>query len=305
MKKMGGTSKIAAAFLLAALALPFSSGVLAQNQDQAQQQTIEAISNTTLAYIKTGNENLDRMSAAGLSGLGRQLYRRTGVQNVQITRDDNNMPVISTSQVMVVGVDPAKDDLSVYPFIYWPIDPDQKALSSEALKNLNAYMNKGGQALIDTRDQSTGGRGEAWLQQAVKDGLDIPALEKVEGCVLKAQKKGADKPCHSLGKSFFLLDSFPGRYAGGVLWAEKTETYRSDGVASVLIGGSEWAAAWATDTEGNYMFPVTGGNPEQREYAFRAGINMVMYALTGNYKNEVIHTPTLDKRLKPASLDKF
>ena len=35
----------------------------------------------------------------------------------------------------------------------------------------------------------------------------------------------------------------------------------------------------------------------QREMAFRVGINIVMYALTGNYKADQVHVPALLERL--------
>jgi hypothetical protein len=45
------------------------------------------------------------------------------------------------------------------------------------------------------------------------------------------------------------------------------------------------------------MFPVSPGGEVQREYAYRAGVNMVMYALSGNYKADQVHVPTILKRL--------
>jgi len=45
------------------------------------------------------------------------------------------------------------------------------------------------------------------------------------------------------------------------------------------------------------MLPLVPGEPRQREYAFRAGTNIVMYALTGNYKADQVHIPALLERL--------
>src|SRR5205807_1660790 len=41
----------------------------------------------------------------------------------------------------------------------------------------------------------------------------------------------------------------------------------------------------------------TPGEPRQREFAFRAGVNIVMYTLTGNYKADQVHAPALIERL--------
>jgi hypothetical protein len=38
-------------------------------------------------------------------------------------------------------------------------------------------------------------------------------------------------------------------------------------------------------------------DPWQREYAHRAGVNIVMYMLTGNYKADQVHIPALLERL--------
>ena len=59
----------------------------------------------------------------------------------------------------------------------------------------------------------------------------------------------------------------------------------------------DWAAAWAIDERGRGMFPVTPGGEVQREYAYRAGVNMIMYALSGNYKSDQVHAPTILRRL--------
>ena len=40
---------------------------------------------------------------------------------------------------------------------------------------------------------------------------------------------------------------------------------------------------------------VTG--ERQREVAFRFGVNLIMYVLTGNYKSDQVHVPALLERL--------
>jgi hypothetical protein len=44
-------------------------------------------------------------------------------------------------------------------------------------------------------------------------------------------------------------------------------------------------------------FPVVPGGERQREQAFRFGINLVMYTLTGNYKADQVHLPAIIERL--------
>ena len=123
--------------------------------------------------------------------------------------------------------------------------------------------------------------------------LDIPPLEPVP----------AD---HVLTKAFYLLNDFPGRYAGGPLWVETTQNAEArsdrpasagDGVSTILITENDFASAWAMDKSGSFMFPTVPTDPLQREMAFRAGVNIVMYTLTGNYKADQVHVPALLERL--------
>ncbi|MEX2407785.1 MAG: DUF4159 domain-containing protein, partial [Rhodovibrionaceae bacterium] len=102
---------------------------------------------------------------------------------------------------------------------------------------------------------------------------------------------------HVLTKAFYLMQDFPGRYAGGDLWIEDTEETRNDGVASVIIGSNDWAGAWAINDVGQPRFAVLPGGERQREMAYRAGVNVVMYALTGNYKSDQVHIPFILERL--------
>jgi hypothetical protein len=124
--------------------------------------------------------------------------------------------------------------------------------------------------------------------------LDLPPLEPVP----------AD---HVLTKAFYLLREFPGRWDGGKLWVEAlppadpgaaaAPARGGDGVSPVIIGGNDWAAAWATDAQGRPLVDVAPGGGRQRELAIRFGINLVMYTLTGNYKADQVHVPALLERL--------
>jgi hypothetical protein len=70
-----------------------------------------------------------------------------------------------------------------------------------------------------------------------------------------------------------------------------------DGVSTLLITSNDFAGAWAIDNENRSLFPTVPPNPSQREFAFRAGVNIVMYTITGNYKADQVHIPALLERL--------
>ena len=56
-------------------------------------------------------------------------------------------------------------------------------------------------------------------------------------------------------------------------------------------------SAWAVDTTGRPLYAVVPGGERQRELAYRVGVNLVMYALTGNYKADQVHIPFILERL--------
>ncbi|MBN9009254.1 MAG: DUF4159 domain-containing protein, partial [Rhizobiales bacterium] len=200
-----------------------------------------------------------------------------------------------------MGVDPAKDDLSFFPLLYWPIDPSAPLPTSATMARVDAYMRQGGSVLFDTRDQLerstnagnfSGTPAAEYLRQMLSS-LDIPPLEPVP----------AD---HVLTKAFYLLNEFPGRYTGGPLWVETTQNDAAhadrpanagDGVSTILITENDFASAWAMDRDGRFIYPTVPTDPVQREMAFRTGVNIVMYTLTGNYKADQVHVPALLERL--------
>ena len=50
------------------------------------------------------------------------------------------------------------------------------------------------------------------------------------------------------------------------------------------------------------MLPLVPGEPRQREFAFRAGVNIVMYTLTGNYKADQVHVPGAARAARPVGV---
>ena len=244
---------------------------------------MRASTGTRLAYVLTGNASLDQTTEAGLKGLSMVLAERTALE------PDEPM-----------GVDVSRDELAFFPLLYWAIDPAMPDLPEGALERVDAYMKRGGTILFDTRDQSSGaaaipgsgGPGMQTLRRLLAK-VDIPALEPVP----------AD---HVLTKAFYLLQSFPGRFDGGDLWVEATQrsaddeprpAHNSDGVSSILITSNDFAGAWALNDQREPMLPAVPGGERQREMAYRVGINIVMYALTGNYKADQVHVPALLERL--------
>ncbi len=253
----------------------------AQSSDLA---VIEAASKVTLGYVATGDERVDFIAEAGLKGLSNVLRNRTSVEPGE-----------------PVAVDFETDELSVFPFLYWPVTVSQRLPTASAYTRLNRFLRGGGMIMFDTLDADLAGVGQTnanrrMLRQLTLP-LDIPPLEPLPFD-------------HVLTRTFYLLQDFPGRYAGRDLWVEAAPgdadrlegmPFRNlnDNVTPVLIGGNDWASAWAVDDAGNEMFQIGRGaaGERQRELARRFGVNVIMNVLTGNYKSDQVHVPALLERL--------
>ncbi len=281
----------AAALLIACLAMsvmpvpshadPRSTQPDPRSAQPLSQRDFDSVLNTRLAYVVTGDPEVDDESKAGLTTLSIVLAQRT-----------------SLTPATPVGIDPSRDELAFYPMLYWPVVASNAQPAPQTVAKIAAYMKNGGTIIFDTRDALTARPGtptpEAlWLRQLL-DGVDVPQLEPVP----------AD---HVVTKTFYLLDGFYGRYADGQTWIEAlppanpsdgARPARSgDGVSPIIITGNDLAAGWAGDRNGEALYTLVPGGQRQHELALRGGVNLVMYTLTGNYKADQVHVRDLLERL--------
>ncbi|MDB5515092.1 MAG: LytTR family transcriptional regulator [Tardiphaga sp.] len=271
------------AALAIALALSLFTAPVPSRADGNDDFAIKAVSQTHLAYVVTGNADVDSIVKAGMSGLTLFLAQRTALEAGE-----------------PVGIDPAHDELAFFPLIYWPVVPGAPKPPQDAINRIDAYMKQGGTVLFDTRDAvealgGPGGESQTPGMQALRgilSSLDVPELEPVPRE-------------HVLTKTFYLLRDFPGRYNTGQTWVEtlpreddneaaSRPARGGDGVSPIIITSNDLAGAWAIRPDGLPMLPLS---PRDREFASRAGVNIVMYTLTGNYKADQVHAPALIERL--------
>jgi hypothetical protein len=275
---------VAALVALFAIAPAFSFIPPARAQQPAQisPRDLESALTTRLAYVVTGDAQADEASRAGLASLTRALAARTS-----LTPGDP------------VGVDPARDELVFYPMIYWPVVAGKPLPPPNAINKIGTFMKQGGSIVFDTRDALASRPGgpmtpEArWLRDLLA-GVDVPELEPVPHD-------------HVITKTFYLLDGFIGRTTIGQTWVEALPPEPNDGtprparagdsVSPIVITSNDLAAAWASDRNGEPLYPLVPGGARQRELAIRGGVNLVMYTLTGNYKSDQVHVRDLLDRL--------
>ncbi len=265
-KRGFGVSSLAFLFFLT---LPLSAAA----EDSVAEKDMMYANGFYLAYIQSGDSGLDAVTQRGLESLSEILTRRTSVE------PDG-----------VVSVNPETDNLAFFPIIYWAISPGKAPYSGKAMQNVQNYLDHGGTIVFDTRDQSgstgsgTETEGSRTLQQ-MTGSLNIPPLIPIP-------------KDHVLTRSFYLLKDFPGRYSGGTVWVEQHSAGGRDDVSSVIIGGNDWAGSWASSGVGSSARQsMLFGGSKQEEMSLRFGVNLVMYALTGNYKNDQVHLPHILKRL--------
>ena len=162
-------------------------------------------------------------------------------------------------------------------------------------------MKNGGTVVFDTRDALMARPGgpptpEALWLRALLEGVDVPELEPVPRD-------------HVLTKTFYLLDRIVGR----------TDDRRRPGSRrcrrpipmTATRGPREPETACRRSSSPPTISPPPGRAtpmggrsirsfreaPRQRELAFRSGINLVMYTLTGNYKADQVHAKDIIERL--------
>ncbi len=281
----------AAASLLIAFALAGGLGsdrAQAQavpNADEAQTAiaALEATLVTRIAYVVSGDQLIDETSLAGLEGLGRYISSRTALEPGD-----------------PAGIDLAADELAFFSLIYWPLGPDSEVPAADVMAKVDSFLKNGGTILFDTRDAGQPALDGAFANtpetvklRQILAFINVPPLEPVP-------------PDHVLTKAFYLLAEFPGRWRESDLWVESLGESRQDpnrparggdGVSPIIITGNDFAAAWATAPDGRFLYPTIPADPRQRELAFRSGVNIVMYTLTGNYKADQVHVPALLERL--------
>src|SRR5258705_9566512 len=101
--------------------------------DDNDEFAIKAVSQSLLAYVVTGNSDVDSIVKAGMSRLTLVLAQRTALEAGD-----------------PVGVDPAHDELAFFPLIYWPVVAGGPKLPQDAINRIEAYMKQGGTVVFDT-----------------------------------------------------------------------------------------------------------------------------------------------------------
>ena len=250
--------------------------------DQLPSKEMISILTSRLAYVLNGDNNIDATAYDGLKHLTNELRARTSYEPGD-----------------PIGLDLNKDDLSLYPLIYWPVYASMPQPNEKVIQKLATFMRSGGTVIFDTRngDAHSNVIGESqessWLRLLLQQ-LDVPVVEQVPRD-------------HVITKTYYLINKIQGSTETCDSWVEKTfmdvaderrnnVIQSTDNVSSLIITSCNLASAWSRFSRENTF--SSNKDTHNLELAMRSGINIVMYTLTGNYKSDQVHKRRIIERLQ-------
>lgn len=200
---------------------------------------------------------------SGVRRLAWELQRRT---SVEVALEVRPIPLASPR-------------LFEHPFLCWSGDSGVAPLSNAEVENLRRYLTYGGFLFID----NAGGAAPEAFESSVR-------REMVR--VLPLNPLLTVPTSHVLFKAFYLLDSVPGRVLNKSFIEGATLGRR----IAVMYSGNDVLGALSRDESGAAEFEVTPGGERQRELATRTALNVALYALCLDYKDDAVHLPLILKR---------
>lgn len=173
------------------------------------------------------------------------------------------------------------DDPTIFetPFLYWSGDAAFPALSDAEVQGLQRFVSFGGFVIIDDASAPGDDGFDGSIRRELSRALPTDPLSEL----------GND---HVLYRSFYLLE----RPEGRVLGPDHVEAIVTSERLAVVYSRHDLGGAWARDNLGNWEHPVEPGGDDQRERAIRLGVNLVMYAMCLDYKDDQVHAPFIMRR---------
>ncbi|MEM6961645.1 MAG: DUF4159 domain-containing protein [Myxococcota bacterium] len=172
------------------------------------------------------------------------------------------------------------DDPRVFdsPFLYFGGDQEFPPLAEAHVTGLRRFVEFGGFVLIDDVAPERGGFDRA-VRRLLSRAFPDRRLNRLSAT-------------HTIYRSFYLLERPLGRTEG----PDYLEVLERSGRVSLVYSRHDLAGAWARDNLGTFLHDVRPGGAQQREYAYRLGVNLVMYALCLDYKDDQVHVPFILRR---------
>lgn len=179
----------------------------------------------------------------------------------------------------VAALGPTDKKLFRHPLLYWAGTGAVPELPADGVRLLRRWLTYGGTLLIDSADAEAGGGFDQSVRRELERILPQRPLERVP-------------TDHVVYKTFYLVD----QQAGRVIRKGHVEGITLEKRLAVVYSENDLGGAWARDAFGRWEHAVTPGGDRQREMSYRFGINIIMYALCLDYKEDLVHAPFILKR---------
>lgn len=172
-------------------------------------------------------------------------------------------------------------DLFAYPFLYMAGKYEFEPFTSEEVESLRRFLSYGGFLLADDTLGQPGYGFDKSFRREMKRVFPEKELKRIPSS-------------HSAMRSYYLLR----RIGGRLMVSPYLEGITIGNTAPLIYCHNDLGGAWERDHLGSWVYPCTPGGEKQRKDAFHVGINLILYAMTGNYKEDLIHAPFIRKRLQ-------
>ena len=212
--------------------------------------------------LSTGKRGLDAARSTGATSWSWELIRRTS----------------APARLTVSRIAADSTELLEEPFSVWFGAEAVEPLSEPEIRGLRLYLSLGGVLFVDDSNPILGDFGRSVRRELSRVLPESPVVRL--------------PPQHVLYKSYYLLNGPVGRVEG----PPYLEAIQSGKIACVLLSSHDLLGALAQERGGGWTFPIESGEQEQRELAIRLAINLAMYVLCLDYKDDQVHAEELMRR---------
>lgn len=212
--------------------------------------------------VVAGGKRLAAPRSAGPSAWSMELINRTSAPARLVPRE--------------VALD--RPELCSEPFALWAGDQDVGNLSLAERRGLAKFIRLGGVLVVDDSNPQQGAFGRSVRRELLRVLPESPPVQL--------------NPSHVLFKTFYIVD----RPVGRVLGPPTIDAIVRGKNAQVLFLSHDLLGALARSEEGGYSLETEPSSYEQRQHAIRFAVNIAMYVLCSDYKDDQVHAPFLMRR---------